>query len=69
MRMVGWAGRNQNSNFDDLTLMLKVDGQTRVLKAESELMKTLASIRLNKDAWQDQGHGFIFELNHIADKK
>lgn len=60
------TGLGEIANFDDLTL--KLNGQMRVLKAEPELIKTLASIKLVKGVWQDQGQGFIFELNHIADQ-
>jgi len=40
------TGLGEIANFDDLTL--KLNGQMRVLKAEPELIKTLASIKLVK---------------------
>lgn len=38
------------ANFDDLALKLKVDGETTVLKAEHDLIKTYASMKLIKGA-------------------
>ena len=52
------------ANFEQLTLVLKIDGRKVIIKGEPELLKKDASLKYMLKALH-QGEGFLIDYHHI----